>query len=112
MNVVDSYFNKLQEVYSYFGFKEDWVVLPLDDRRDYYWKVYGDSHVVYGHTDEDVRDETGNHYEDEVYTQRFYDKWVYRAEEFTMIMVDTHTDGNRFLAIFDNAKEIPVEEEN
>jgi hypothetical protein len=45
-------------------------------------------------------------YCDEVYTQRHLPKWVYRGVEFTMICVDTHTDGNKFLAIYDNAKEV------
>jgi len=112
MNVINQYFNLLKEVYEYFGFAESYVVCPVEDHRNYYWKVYGDSHVVYAENREDVAEETGNHYEADIYTQRFYDKWIYRGEEFTMIMIDTHTDGNRFFAIYDNTKEIPAEEEN
>lgn len=47
-----------------------------------------------------------NIYECQIYTQRFLPKWVYRADELTMICVDTQTDGNKFLMIFDNAKEV------
>lgn len=101
----DNYFKLLGEIYEYFGFVEDYVVLPLDDRREYDWVIVNDSEVQYGKR-EDILNDTGNYYEDEIYKQRFYDKWIYRGEEFTMIMVDTHTDGNRFLAIFDNSKEI------
>lgn len=101
----DSYFKLLDEIYEYFGFVEDYVVLPLDDRREHDWVIVNDSEVQYGKR-EDILNDTGRYYEDEIYKQRFYDKWIYRGEEFTMIMVDTHTDGNRFLAIFDNSKEI------
>lgn len=103
---MNEYFNQLQKVYDYLGFKEDWVVLPLDDRREYHWFVTDDD-VVFGDKD-DVINQTGNHYSDEIYKQRFYDKWVYRGEEYTMVMVNTHVDGNRFLAIYDNSKEITL----
>ena len=46
-------------------------------------------------------------YSDEIYTQQSLKKWVYRADDYTMVCVDTHTDGNQFLRIFDNAKERP-----
>jgi len=45
-------------------------------------------------------------YRNDIYTQRFLSKWVYRGEDYTMICVDTHTDGNKFLQIFNNKKEI------
>ncbi len=31
---------------------------------------------------------------------------VYRGQDYTMISVDTHVDGNKFLQIFDNKKEV------
>lgn len=105
MKVLDEYFKLQQEIYNYFGFVEDWTVFPLDDRREYDWDIINDEEILYGKKD-DIINNTGNYYSDEIYKQRFYDKWVYRGEEYTMIMVDTHTDGNRFLAIYDNLKEI------
>jgi hypothetical protein len=105
MNIIDEYFKLLQEVYDYFEFKEDWVILPLEDRREYDWQLIDDDAVQYGNKD-NILNDTGEYYEDEVYKQRFYNKWIYRAKDYTMIMVDTHTDGNRFLAIYDNLKEI------
>lgn len=105
MNIFDEYFKLQQEVYDYFEFQEDWVVLPMDDRREHDWKIINDKEVQYGKKD-DILNDTGEYYSDEIYKQRFYKKWVYRGKDYTMIMVDTHTDGNRFLAIFDNSKEI------
>ena len=39
----------------------------------------------------------GDYYCNSIYTQRFLSKWVYRGGDLTMISVDTHTDGNKFL---------------
>ncbi len=106
MQLLDDYF-KLQEYrYKYFGFVEDWVVLPLDDSRERYWMITKDDTIIHSLSKEDVLNDTGNYCEDYIYKQRFYKKWVYRGDDFTMIMIDTRTYGNRFLSIFDNAKEI------
>ena len=47
----------------------------------------------------------------DIYTQRFYDKWVWRGKDYTMIFCDTHTDGNKFFGIYDNKKEVKADEE-
>ena len=104
-------FNKVrQEIFDYFGYVEDWVAIPIDDRREMYWRLKqnpdGRGKVTYHEermTNESVED--GHCYENSIYTQRFLPKWVYKGKEYTMICVDTHTDGNRFLAIYDNDKE-------
>ena len=105
MKILDDYFKLQQEIYNYFGFKEDWRAIPIDDRRYYSWKIQNDDEVIFGNKD-DILKENGNYYVDEIYKQRFYNKYVYIAEEYTMIIVDTHIDGNKFLAIYDNSKEI------
>lgn len=123
-----------KEIHDYFGYKEDWVVIPLDNQSDMYWFLTGDKErrgsVVYSHkplTFDVVKEYTqvlnsinenpwGEHkktdielYESTIYTQRFLPKWVYREKDATMICVDTHTDGNKFLMIFDNDKEVTDE---
>ena len=50
--------------------------------------------------------EAGEYYSASIYTQRFLRKWVYRGKDFTLVCMDTHTDGNKFLGVFDNSKEI------
>ncbi len=102
----DEYFRLQEKIYEYFGFVEDWVVLPLDDRRECFWLLIDEASVQYSKNKEDIINDTGDYCEDEIYKQRFYKQWIYRGKEYSMIMVDTHTDGNRFLAIFDNIKEI------
>lgn len=104
----DEYFKLQEEIYEYFGFLEDWVVLPFDDRRNYYWILVDEDSVQYAEIKEDIINDTGTYYQDEIYKQRFYKQWVYRGKDYSMIMVDTHTDGNRFLAIYDNKKEMKL----
>ncbi len=116
--MIDDYFKLQEQIYNYFGYVENWAVIPLEDRRDYWWHEDG-SEVHYTTTESNMKaliendfnydnaECDGNtYYADEIYTQRFLTKWVYRAEDYTMICVDTHTDGNKFLAIYDNKKEI------
>ena len=80
--------------------------MPIEDSRQYYWIICTNS-VIYAETKEQLDDlDDGNYYESEFYDQRYLAKVVYRGEKYTMISVDTHCDGNKFLMIFDNAKEI------
>lgn len=109
MKLIDEYFERKEEVHNYFGYVEDWVSIPLEDGRDYYWYLEqddrGNGRIYFG----DTRDEVGT-YASEIYTQRFLPKWVYEAEDYTMICTDPCVDGNKFLQIFDNAKRITEKE--
>jgi hypothetical protein len=110
MKKLDEYFKLQKEIYEYFGYKEDWVVIPIDDGRNYYWHLEGEGSgdsVLFAEDKNNLFDGTDKDgYSNEIYTQRFLPKWVYRGKEYTMVCVDTHTDGNKFLQIFDNKKEI------
>ena len=133
MKVLDNYLKFQKELFAYFGYVEDWVAIPIDDARDYYWFVEQGEHgahpgkgrVGFAESKEVLMQAfqaTGGrgvlhveycglpipeaYYENSIYTQRFLPKWVYEGEEYTMICVDTHTDGNKFLQIFDNSKKM------
>ena len=110
MKLLNEYNQKKQELFDYFGYVEDWVAIPVNDATMYYWHLSGEGHgdyVQFADTEEDLFDENrGNYCINEIYTQRFLPKWVYRGKDYTMVIVDTHTDGNKFLQIFDNSKEI------
>lgn len=112
MKLLDDYFKLEKEIHDYFGYVEDWVKIPLNNDTEYYWAVDGNNRVVFAENKESLINLDGNHYQNEVYTQRFLPKWVYRGPEYTMICVDTRTDGNKFLSVFDNAKEVPFSELN
>lgn len=98
-----------QQIFDYFGYQEDWRVLPFSDSRDMLWKLYQDEDgygsVIFAETDEELNTGEGNCYSNVIYTNRHLPKWVYLGAEFTMIVVDTRTDGNQFLQIFSNDKE-------
>ena len=106
MELLTRYFDIQQQIYDYFGYKESWVIIPIADARSYYWAYpEGGDFVRFAETPEKLLSSDGDYYENKIYTQRFLPKWVYRAKQYTMICVDTHTDGNKFLQIFDNFKE-------
>jgi hypothetical protein len=111
MELFDQYLALQKKIYDYFDYTEDWAVLQIEDRREFYWKIDGgEAHggkVRFTESRECINDDESMFlYEDIIYTQRHLSKWVYRADDFTMICVDTRTDGKRFLAIFENAKEV------
>lgn len=109
METLDNYFKLQDEIFKYFGYVEDWRILPLVDSRDCYWTIIGGDrgNVRFHEQKEALEDEEGGgYYEHEIYTQRHLPKWVYRGEKYTMICVDTNTDGNQYLQIFSNDFEI------
>ena len=99
IDLMGDYGKALQAIYDHVGFVEDWVVYPICDSTDMYWRIDVGSIVEFGESEDNLI------YENDIYTQRFYKKWVYRGKDYTLIIVDTHTDGNKFFQIFDNSKE-------
>ena len=125
MKLLDQYEDSLQSIHDYFGYKEDWAVIPIEDRREYYWYHKPDNESqpeIWGGTVTFSNDrnnlikyiaETGDEdemdiYQEIIYTQRHLKKYVFVGEEYTMISVDTQTDGNKFLAIFSNEKQVTM----
>lgn len=111
MRFFEDYFALQKAVHDYFGYTEDWRILPLVDNREYYWRIVGGEGrggvIHYAGTIADLNDEAkGNYYEATVYTQRHLPKWVYRAEVYTLVSMDTHSDFNQFLGIFANDREV------
>jgi hypothetical protein len=116
-DLMEQYFNLLDDVFKYFGYQQDWKVSPLDDQRGRHWMICGPENsnstkVVYSpkpFTKESI--EKGmDLYSGTIYTQRFLPKWVYRGKEYTMVSVDTHSDGNQVLMIFENKLECKDQE--
>lgn len=88
MNIVENYQKALDAVYEHVGFKEDWVVCPLDDQTSCYWYVNADF-VRYSET-----------------IEKFFSDGDYEGADFTMIFCDPHTDGVQWFRLFDNKKRI------
>lgn len=109
MKLLNDYFKLEKQIHEYFGYQENWRVIPLKNSTSYVWSYKeGDSQVHFADSIEELETEEGNCYSNEIYTQRHLSKWVYRGADYTMFCVDTHTDGNvkKFLQIFDNKKEV------
>jgi hypothetical protein len=106
MLLLENYEKSLQAIYDHVGFEEDWVICPIDSKINMFWYI-ADGYVVYAKSKEDLLDiEKGNYYKDEIYTQRFYDKWVYEGKDLTMIFCDPHVDGMKWFRVFDNTKKV------
>lgn len=89
----------IEKVEEYFGFEQEWRVYPIDDRTDDVWST--DGHWV------------RSNYEDEDYAEDVViNGKIYVKEDYTAILVDTQCDGNKFLAVFDNAKKEEWQEED
>lgn len=109
MTIIQDYEKAKQTIYDHVGFVEDWVIYPIDDCTDKYWNVNEeDKEVYYADSENEFINGDGNYYVDELYTQRFYDKWVYEGEEFTMIFCNPGVDGMKYFRLFDNKKKIAI----
>jgi hypothetical protein len=117
--VVDSFFDARELIFEHVGYKEDWRILPIVDNRDDFWAVddqerewvkFSSSREALVYWLGEHEDEYGPYgddlYSNSIYTQRHLSKWVYRGKELTLIVVDTHTDGNQYLQLFCNDDEV------
>jgi hypothetical protein len=109
LDLVKNYNKALQDIYDHVGFTEDYVICPLDDCTERFWDTNGET-VFFADTEQELETRDGNYYEDEVYTQRFYNKWMYEGKDFTMIFCNPQTDGMRWFRLFDNSKRRPFKD--
>ena len=108
--LLTQYFDVQAQLFAYFGYVEDYRVIPLSDATDTYWMLdqqpNGTGTVIWASapfTQELI--EAGNEVcSASIYTQRFLPKWVYHGAEYTMVCADPHTDGNKLLMVFANDK--------
>ena len=99
-------FNRAQEkLFKHVSFEPDHVMCPLSDETSFYWHTDG-TYIYFAKQKEDFG--TGNEYEEEVYKQRFYDKWIYEGESLTMVMCNPYVDGVKWFRFFDNSKRVKI----
>ena len=100
MKLLEKYFELQKEIYEYFGYEEEWSVYPIDDQTRYFWFIDTYLDVVWFFDDKEAyENEDGMH----SYSCQIIE--IYRRDDYTMIKVDTNTDFNKFLSIYDNSKE-------
>ena len=105
IKLIDEYQKALDAIYEHVGFVEDWVICPLDDCTESYWYTDDKKFIRWAETLEKFNSD-GDYYENDIYTQRFYSKWIYEGADFTMIFCDPHIDGMKWFRLFDNKKRI------
>jgi hypothetical protein len=103
IKLLENYNNALQSIYNHVGFTEDWVVYPILDNSKYFWFIDG-GEVGYADSINELENEEGNYYSGSIHCQRFYEKHVYEGKDYTLVFLDTHTDGMKYFSIFDNNK--------
>lgn len=101
--MIDKYFQLEEAILHEFGFEQDWRVLPLMDYRKYWWAI-GDDDVYFDESPFSLLDID----EEKVkYAEQIYRKDnIKRIHDFTLVPVDTNCDGNIWLMILDNEKEV------
>lgn len=107
MKLLNEYSQLQDQLFDYFGFKQEWLHLPVIDVTGCYWDLGEDSiegDCVVFIEEEEFSDFPKCHYKWPRLEHRFFKKWIYPGKDYTMLVVDTQTDGNRVLAIFDNSK--------
>ena len=109
MTVAEKFFEAQEALFKHVGFIPDWVEYAIDDHTEKVWQTYLDpkgggyvksaDSVIQFHSD-------GDYYQDEIYTQRFYNKWVYEGKDVTMIFCNPGTDGINWFKVFNNGLRI------
>jgi hypothetical protein len=103
MELIKNYVNALQAIYDHVGFRENWVIFPIDDCTDKIWNTDG-KNVYFADSKEEFSPNSDSFRQESIYEQRFYSKWIYQGEKFTMIFCNSGVDGMKYFRIFDNAK--------
>tara|TARA_R110002167_G_scaffold106599_6_gene273237 strand:+ start:2319 stop:2633 length:315 start_codon:yes stop_codon:yes gene_type:complete len=102
MKLITDLNDAVKKLYEHVGFVEDWVLCPIDDCTENYWDVDEDT-CTYADSKEQFESD-GDYYQDDIYKQRHYSKWVYEGKELTMVMCDPQVDGVKWFRVFDNKK--------
>ena len=96
-NLIDNYFKLQDEIFKHCGYQEGWKIYPIVDYREYFWTI--DDEDLITSNENDFSDD-GNCYCDEIIGN------IFKGEKYTLILVDTHVDGNSYLALLNNLKEV------
>ena len=113
-DLIDNFFSLEKELCKAFGYTNNYRIFPIVDIRDCFWKLDSEQddevkNVYYAEDLDSLKNEDEeNCYDASIYTYCHLDKWIYRTDKYTMILMNTHCDSNIYFGIFDNTKEIRV----
>jgi hypothetical protein len=106
MNIIENYNKAYKALLDHVGLNEDWVVCPIDMNVDMIWEVDEYTCKYAKSVDQFLSD--GDYYEDEIYTQRFYPKWVYEGKEYTLVFCNPGVDGMKWWRVFKNSNRASI----
>lgn len=100
--LIEQHFSSEQEILERFGHERNWHVAPLDDARDSWWLIIDGSLCWWNEEPEDI--------EDAEYDGEIVNNYIHRVEGYCLVHIDTSCDGNEFLMILDEEKELKPNE--
>lgn len=112
---LNGFFRLRREIQDYFGYEEDWDVLPLCDERDMYWMLVKGRKPFIVYSEKPITPESIANGDIDIVVGVIHDvlntrRTLYRRDDLVAVPVDTKWDGNKYLMIFDTAKEVPASE--
>lgn len=107
MHQLDAYRIARNHVLAYFGYCDDWRVLPLDDCRQYVWQLKErEEQVLYATSLKELTTGEGLCFSAYLGAWPSTEKTVYRGPEYTAIVCDIACNGHASLVIFANTREV------
>lgn len=103
-----SRYNELEsQILNYFGYQQEWTMLPLDDMTMMSWMLVT-NRVIWSDkplTVEIIKD--GEIYDAFAFAAfNMVQRWVWEKEDYTLLRVDTRSDNNYLLMVFDNSRRV------
>lgn len=97
--LLNTYFESRRKIDAYFGLEMCWHDLPIDDMTDAEWRII-DNKLVYWLPN----NKTGELEEYNAIIMLGINQPIISLKDYTMVAVDTQTDGNKYRAILDTLK--------
>lgn len=102
--MLDQYFKLQGLIYAECGYTEGCLEFALADETDKFWRV-GDYEVLYAETAADlVDDESEMRWVEDAYLDA--GGWIFRGKKHTMVRIKSCMEGNQYLLVLDNEKEV------
>lgn len=116
MKLFQEYEKNKKEIFEYFGYVEDWRIIPLDFCCEFFWHIEVENRingsVIFAESKDALLDtHKGDYYCSELFRRRQLPNPVFRGKDYTMIVADTEVDENQVLHVFDNSKEVGSQNE-
>lgn len=106
MKLLKEYEEKRKELLNYFGYENDWEKSKIEDETDSYWHLIEDG-VRWSPSKTALEEDDGFNYYESIFSSMIVP--IYHGKDY--IMFSTHDNGETYLMIFDNTKQIEYKED-